>query len=85
MVEPPMTPFDLLTDRVTSEYREMPGLRLTFQQACRLWQIDPRTCEAVLTTLVESRVLRRTPDGSFVAWPDAYSLVRPIANRRIAT
>ncbi len=35
---------DRLLARIRGEYDEMPGLRLTFPQACRLWQIDGTTC-----------------------------------------
>ncbi len=56
---------ELLT-RVQSEYREMPGLRLTQCQAERLWRVDRRTCAAVLATLIERRVLRRATDGAYL-------------------
>jgi hypothetical protein len=39
-----MTPPESLVARIRGEYREMPGLRLTFAQACRLWQLDAPTC-----------------------------------------
>ena len=55
--------------RVRGEYREMPGLRLTFAQACRLWQLDAPTCAAVLATLVHDRVLQQTQAGYYVALP----------------
>jgi hypothetical protein len=37
-----------LVQRIRGEYREMPGLRLTFAQAYRLWQVEASTCELVL-------------------------------------
>jgi hypothetical protein len=43
---------DALLARIRGEYREMPGLRLTVAQACRLWQLDAPTCTAV----IEARV-----------------------------
>ena len=52
--------------RVRAEYLEMPGLRLTRAQAQRLWGLDPRTCERLLTTLTENRFLAQTKDGAFV-------------------
>ena len=58
-----------LIDRIRGEYREMPGLRLTFAQACRLWQMDPQTCEATLDELVREAFLRRTNDGAYIALP----------------
>lgn len=56
-----------LIDRVRGEYREMPGLKLTVAQACRLWQIDQPTCEAMLDRLIHEDVLRRIPNGSYIA------------------
>ena len=53
--------------RARAEYREMPGLCLTIQQACRLWQIDPATCTRILEGLVAERFLKRTPAGAFIA------------------
>ena len=50
---------------IRSEYLEMPGLHLTGRQAQRLWNLDPVTCEALLTALVETRFLRRTPAGAY--------------------
>ena len=58
-----------ITARVRGEYREMPGLRLTFPQACRLWQLDATTCESVLQSLVDEGFLLKTPDGGFIAGP----------------
>jgi hypothetical protein len=55
--------------RARGEFREMPGLRLTFAQACRLWQLDAETCEAVLNALLAEQSLRRTTDGRYIALP----------------
>jgi len=52
--------------RIEGEYREMPGMCVTAPQAQRLWGLDATTCEFVLRTLVERRILRRTPRGTFV-------------------
>ncbi len=52
--------------RIRGEYLEMPGLRLTTAQAQRLWNLDRRTCEELLGTLVASRFLSQTRDGSFI-------------------
>ncbi|HEX5473174.1 MAG TPA: hypothetical protein VFX12_00820 [Vicinamibacterales bacterium] len=57
---------DLLLARIEGEYREMPGLKLTVAQARRLWGIEPRQCQTLLTTLVDRRVLAVTRDGAFV-------------------
>ncbi len=52
--------------RIRGEYLEMPGLRLTMAQAQRLWNLDRQTCEQLLSSLVASRFLAKTRDGSFV-------------------
>ena len=58
-----------LLARIRSEYREMPGLRLTFAQACRLWGIDASTCEVVLNQLVQEAFLWKTPKSTYMATP----------------
>ncbi len=62
-----MPPLESLIGRIRGEYREMPGLRLTFAQACRLWQVDAHTCEMVLERLVREAFLYKTRDGSYTA------------------
>ena len=57
---------DVIVRRARAESLEMPGLRLTRAQAQRLWGLDTRTCEQLLTTLTETRFLAQTRDGSFV-------------------
>jgi hypothetical protein len=49
---PPESRYGQLVRRVQSEYLEMPGLCLTFDQACRLWALDSQTCSRVLQDLV---------------------------------
>jgi hypothetical protein len=66
---------DDVLHRIQAEFREMPGLRLTPQQAQRLWNLNRSACETLLTKLVASRVLFRTADGSFVRF-DSGSPVR---------
>ena len=64
-----MSPPETLVARIRGEYREMPGLRLTFAQACRLWQVDAATCKAVLQTLVDEGFLVGSHEGTFIAMP----------------
>ena len=52
--------------RIRGEFLEMPGLRLTEQQARRLWRLDETACEAVLAALVDARFLAKTRDGAFI-------------------
>ena len=66
-----MTPHELLVARIRGEYIEMPGLRLTFAQACRLWQMDGPTCERVLEQLVREAFLHKTANGTYIALPAA--------------
>ena len=47
-----------LEARVRGEYLEMPGQRLTTEQASRLWGVDERVSAAVLDRLVEARFLK---------------------------
>ena len=60
-----MLPFESLVARIRGEFREMPGLRLTFAQACRLWQVDGPTCEMVFDQLVREGFLRKTVEGAY--------------------
>ena len=53
--------------RVLGEYREMPGLALTVEQAQRLWGFDAVTFRRIADVLVEHRVLR---------WSREHRLVR---------
>jgi hypothetical protein len=61
------TALESLVARVRGEYSEMPGLRLTFAQACRLWQVDMSTCEMLLDQLVREGFLCRTDSGFYIA------------------
>ncbi len=57
---------DETAQRVQGEYREMPGLSLTPEQARRLWGLDEVACAAILDALVNVQFLRRTTKGSYV-------------------
>jgi hypothetical protein len=59
-------PDDALLRRICGEYREMPALRLTLAQAQRLWSLDRETCATALDVLVETRCLRKTPEGVYI-------------------
>jgi hypothetical protein len=52
--------------RVTAEYLEMPGLRLTAEQVQRLCGIEPAMCQMALDALVKWKFLCVTPDGHYV-------------------
>lgn len=55
-----------LLRRIESEYREMPGLRLSLPQARRLFALRDDICVRVLTTLADRGVLRRDANGAYV-------------------
>ncbi len=65
------TPVRELLQRIRGEYLEMPGLRLTPEQARRLWSLDLGTCVSLLEALVESRFLARTTDGQYFKLSEA--------------
>jgi DNA-binding IclR family transcriptional regulator len=56
---------DIAFNRLRAEYLEMPGLRLTLQQAQRLCGIERTTCQTILDTLVEAKFLCVTSAGAY--------------------
>jgi hypothetical protein len=48
-----------LKRRIQAEFREMPGMRLSGDQAARLWTLDRAKCDDILSELVDSGFLRR--------------------------
>ena len=59
-------PIEDVLRRVQGEFLEMPGLRLTEAQACRLWGLDTAVCDALLGALIDAKFLFKTRDGSFM-------------------
>ena len=55
-----------LEERVRGEFLEMPGLRLTPEQAARLWATDRVTSEHVLDRLASAGFLARTTHGAYL-------------------
>jgi hypothetical protein len=55
--------------RVSAEFREMPGLRITLAQASRLFSVEPDPCRRVLNGLVARGEL--STDGRIFACADA--------------
>jgi hypothetical protein len=54
-----------LLRRITAEYLEMPGLRLTALQAQRLFGLRDDVCARVLHALVDAAILRRNLNGTY--------------------
>lgn len=50
----PATRLEDLARLIDAEYREMPGMRLTFAQVRRLWNLSSQDCDRVLAYLVSS-------------------------------
>lgn len=57
---------DDLRRRAEAEYREMPGLKLTPQQASRLWHLDAAASAMLLDSMVDAGVLYRAKDGGYL-------------------
>jgi hypothetical protein len=58
--------FEQVAQRVRAEYLEMPGLNLTRDQAKCLWAVDGPLCDRLLSHLVETGFLERTPRATYV-------------------
>jgi hypothetical protein len=56
----------IVLDRIRSEYREMPGLRLSAKQVARLCGIGDAICYASLDVLVQEGFLRVTSGGMYI-------------------
>jgi hypothetical protein len=65
-----------LISRIRSEFIEMPGLKLSFQQACRLWNLSATACREALDALRAEGFLYQTPSGAFIALPSATRMLR---------
>ena len=74
---------ETLLARIRGEYREMPGLRLTVPQACKLWQLDRERCLGLLEQLVTEGTLHRRSDGAYCAFPAIRP--RPVKAVRVDT
>jgi hypothetical protein len=59
------TSTDTVIQRIFNEFLEMPGLRVTCQQAQRLWGLDRETCLDALDMLVKAKFLARTSHGTY--------------------
>ena len=62
---------DALLERVSAEFHEMPGMRLTAGQARRLFGLQSDVCQRILATLVQQGSL--SCDGERYRFNDARS------------
>jgi hypothetical protein len=59
-------PIDELVNLMRMEFLEMPDLKLTFQQARRLWDAPADRCHSALSALIDRGFLMQTNDGRFL-------------------
>jgi hypothetical protein len=84
-------PHHTLLTRIRAEYLEMPGLRLTLEQAQRLCGVEQALCKAVFHALVDEQFLCVKSNGAFARLSDGdVSRPRPAkadlgVEQRIAT
>ena len=66
-----------IVNRLRAEFLEMPGLRLTREQAQRLCGIERTVCQMALDTLVDAKFLCVKSDGAYARLADGADLPRP--------
>src|SRR2546426_11354864 len=69
-------PEDLLR-RICGEYAEMPGLRVTQEQAQRLWALDAHTCKGALEFLTKAGFLYKTHADQYARLTDGPGALPP--------
>lgn len=65
-------------ERIQAEFLEMPGLRLTVDQARRLCGVDRGVCQGVLDALVDAKFLCVKSDGSYARQTDGPHRPHPV-------
>jgi hypothetical protein len=45
-------------DTILGDYANLPGLRLTREQACRIWALDETRCQGMFDAMVDAGILR---------------------------
>jgi hypothetical protein len=53
-------------DAILGTYAHMPGLRLTCEQASRLWALEDVRCQGLFDALVDAGFLTRGSDGAYM-------------------
>jgi len=64
-------PHNTILNRIRAEYLEVPGLRLTVEQARRLCGVQGALCQCALDTLVDTEFLRVKSDGAYARSADS--------------
>ena len=65
-----VVPHNTMLNRLRAEYLEMPGLRLTLEQAQRLCGVERALCKMVLDALVDEKFLCLKSDGHYARLTD---------------
>ena len=71
-------PHNTMLRRIRAEYLEMPGLRLTLEQAHRFCGVERALCKMVLDALVDDKFLCVRSDGAYSRLTDG-EMSRPRA------
>ena len=58
-------PHNTMLKRIRAEYLEMPGLRLTLEQAGRLCGVERTLCRTLLDVLVDEKFLCVKSSGAY--------------------
>lgn len=61
----PRPDIDRLTEEMRRQYRDLPGLALTREQAARLWHLPHAESEALLRRLVDEQFLVCARSGHY--------------------
>ena len=56
---------DYIISTIRSEFDEMPGMKLTREQICRLWHLEHHEAEHVIRLLMTSGFLRRDAQNRY--------------------
>ena len=70
-------PDDALLRRIRSEFLEMPGQRLSPEQAQRLYGVEQAPCQQALDVLVDTGFLCVKPNGAYARLSDGSDTPRP--------
>ena len=70
--------------KLWKHYVELPTLRFTFGQARRLMAVDAESCAYALDTLVELRLIEKTPDCQYVKSHEYDATIAPPRGERHA-
>jgi hypothetical protein len=77
-------PLTSVLGRIRGEYLEMPGLRLTLEQAQRLCGVERTLCKAVLDALVDAEFLCVKSNGMYARLTEGEIPRRVMAHAGIA-